>query len=104
MPSLENKFQNEFDSNTSILFHLRSTAMTSRSDRYRDTARQMADTIQVAISRFNSMPTYANLADLNSLWACGHRLVTKLQPTDDPSGKGGTEREFVPKKVLAVAA
>lgn len=87
-----------------ILLLLRESAMTNRSEQYRETARTCADQLDKAISKFAADPTYDNLIDVNGLFALGHRIMEKLQPSDDPSGKGGAQVITQWDRLHAVAA
>jgi hypothetical protein len=76
-------------SDKTILLQLRDSAMQNSNDQYRQTARSCADKLEQSISVFADKPTFLNLRDVNNLTALAHRIMSKLQPINDPSGSGG---------------
>lgn len=76
-------------SEKTILLQLRESAMINSNDQYRQTARSCADILEQSISMFAERPTFLNLRNVNSLTALAHRIMSKLQPVDDPNAGGG---------------
>jgi hypothetical protein len=76
-------------SEKTILLQLREAAMLNSNDQYRITARSCADNLDHSIKVFSKNPTFLNLRDVNSLTALAHRIMSKLQPVDDPNTGGG---------------
>jgi hypothetical protein len=76
-------------SDKTILLQLRESAMQNSNEQYRQTAKSCADKLEQSISVFAATPTFLNLSDVNSLTALAHRIMSKLQPANDPSGSGG---------------
>lgn len=90
-------------SEKTILLQLRESAMTNSNDQYRATARDCADHLSLSLDRFYKNPTFSNLEDVNGLTALAHRIMSKLQPRNDPSGRGGAMKQETYEK-LRVAA
>jgi len=73
-----------------LLLLLRESAASNSNEQYRVTAKACADQLDKAIKLFAAKPTYANLIEVNSMWALGHRILNDLQPGFDGGGGGGS--------------